>query len=160
MKKFYEEMIEINGVSKIFPSNSKNFKQLQIQDTFILPVEKAGIKWILRISDKVNISEKYLIETSQATSVEHQNLTGKKVMLEGELIQKIEYVANEATQSVNVSHSIVPFSTSVVLEKDFDMNSNIVVTPYIEDIFVKQIDERTILKNILVLLDVKDSNWI
>lgn len=160
MKKFCEEMIEVIGVSKIFPSSSKNFKQFQIQDTFILPVENAGIKCILRVSHKININERYLIETSLATSVEHQNLTGKKVMVEGELIQKIEYVANDTTESVKAAHSIVPFSTFVVLEKDFDINSDIAVTPYIEDIFAKQINEGTVLMNTLVLLDVKDSNWI
>lgn len=151
---------QIVGISKLFPHFSSNFKQLQVQNTFIVPEEKPDIESILCGSAYVNIKEKYIISTPKAVSIETQRLTGKKIIIEGEIIQKIEYIGNDKTQSVHAVHFITLFSSYIILNENLDTESNIVVTPYIEDVYIKQLNTRKIFANIMLLLDAKDLRCI
>ena len=52
-------------------------------------------------------------------SREGQILTGWKLIIEGVLDHKIEYVADLPEQSVHSAHFRVPFSTFIILPEDF-----------------------------------------
>jgi hypothetical protein len=160
LQKLQGELMELSGISSEFPSNSKSFKEFQLQEILYLPCEKPDIESILRTTADVKINKSHMILTPASTSYESLKLTGKKLIIEGELNHKIEYTANDISQSVHSSHFHVTFSTYIVLDESFNSEPNFVVTPYIEDIYIKQLGKRQIFQNALLLLDAKDLGCI
>lgn len=129
------------------------FKQFVVQETLELPEAKPDIEQIVKVIAQVVITSTRVIRTPAGTSMEGQVLTGYKLVVEGEVRQKIEYVADECTQSVHAAHFSVPFSTFIVLPTTYTLGTPVTVTPYIEDIYVELINERTIFKNVIILLN-------
>jgi hypothetical protein len=153
MASFVNNLIEYAGIADSFPSHPTSFKQFTVQETLELPCAKPDIEQITRVMANVKITSTRVIKTPDATSAEGQILTGWKLIVEGELIQKVEYVADEPTQSVHAAHFSVPFSTFIVLPKTFTQGSIVNVVPYIEDIYAQQIGKRCIFKNVTIFLN-------
>lgn len=158
MAKIINNLIEYAGIADNFPTNPTNFKQLSVQENLELPCAKPDIEQITRVMADIRILRTKVIHTPgsaavPAVSFEGQMLTGNKLSVEGVLIQKIEYVADEPTQSVHAAHFSVPFSTFIVLPANFVKGTIVNVIPYIEDIYVKQIGKRNIFKNVTIILD-------
>lgn len=146
-------LIEYSGIADVFPNNPKAFKQLTVQENLTIPSVKPDVEQLLRVIANVEITDTRVIKTPVSTSQEGQILTGYKLLIEGELVQKIEYVADEETQSVHAAHFKVPFSTFIVLPFDYKEGSQITVVPYIEDIYVQQLDKRNLFKNVVLFLN-------
>lgn len=127
------------------------FKQLSKEEYLKIPCQKPDIEEILSTLVEVEIVNTKIIDTPIMTSLEGQNLTGKKLIIEGILDQKIEYVALLPEQSVHSAHFRVPFSTFIVLPPDF-IEENLAVEGVIEDVFTEKIDCRTIFKNVTFLV--------
>lgn len=143
-------------IIEVFPTS---FKQLSVDETVKIPCQKPDAQQILGTLVDIVIFNTKVIETIKATSLEGQTLTGFKLIIEGKLNQKVEYVAEEPEQSVHAAHFIVPFSTFIVLPEDFDPNTTIEIEAFIEDIFTKLIDKRTIFKNVTFRLLAKFSSF-
>ena len=101
-------------------------------------------------------------------------LTGRKLIIEGVLNQKVVYTALLPTQPVHSAHYSVPFSAFMIAYAKFegmtydiendcfsytpgqpitvDLNEEFNVIPYIEDIFAYALDQRTIFKNVTLFL--------
>lgn len=154
MASIVKGLIEYSGIADLFPVDPKCFKQLTVQENLIIPSVKPDVEQIVRVIAEVLITHTRVIKTPISTSKEGQILTGWKLIVEGELAQKVEYVADEPTQSVHAAHFKVPFSTYVVLPQNFNDCCTINVVPYIEDIYVQQIDKRTLFKNVVLFIDV------
>lgn len=152
MGSFVSNLIEYSGIADNLPVNPTAFKQFSVQETMCLPAAKPDIEQIIKVMAEVVITSTRVIKTPKATSLEGQILTGYKLIVEGEVRQKVEYVADEPTQSVHAAHFNMPFSTFIILPEDFEIGTPLVVTGYIEDIFAQQIDKRCIFKNITVLV--------
>lgn len=148
-------LIEISGISDIKPINPTMFKQLSVQENLEIPSAKPDIEQIVSVNVGIKIKNTYVINTPVGFSREGQNLTGHKLVVEGLLIQKVEYVADEPTQSVHAAHFEVPFSTYIVLPLGFVPGTKLDVTGYIEDIYVQLLCKRTIFKNVTILLDAR-----
>lgn len=129
-----------------------NFKQFSVQETLEIPCAKPDVEQIVKVMAEVLIISTRVIKTPKATSAEGQILTGFKLIVEGEISQKIEYVADEPTQSVHAAHFHIPFSTFIVLPEDFTVGTYLTVTGYIEDIYALLVDKRTIFKNVTILI--------
>jgi len=74
------------------------------------------------------------------------------VIVEGELKQTVQYVADEITQPVHGTHFNVPISVYIVLPPNFDEASCVSVEGYIEDIYAEMLNKRQIFKNTTILL--------
>jgi hypothetical protein len=148
--------VEIEGINtQCIPSNVDAFKQFNVEETVCIPDRKPDIEQVLKVIAKVNITSTRIIRTPIGTSLEGQILTGWKVIVEGEVEQKVQYVAELPDQPSHVADFIIPFSTFVVLPQDFVVGTPTTVTPFIEDVFVEQLDKRCIFKNITILLTVE-----
>lgn len=101
-------------------------------------------------------------------------LTGRKLIVEGTISQKVVYTALLPTQPVHSAHYSIPFSAYIIAYAKFkdmpydienncfaytagqpivvDLNEEFSVTPYIEDIFAYALDPRTIFKNVTLFL--------
>lgn len=152
MASFVSNLIEYSGIADVLPTAPHAFKQFNVQENVCLPIAKPDIEQLTKIMAEVVITSTRVIKTPVATSLEGQILTGFKLIVEGEVRQKVEYVADEPTQSVHAAHFNIPFSTFIVLPATYVQGTPLVVTGYIEDIYAKQIDKRCIFKNITILL--------
>ena len=155
-----KDLVEISGLADNFPVNPTTFKQLSVQETLCIPKVKPDCEQIVSVTAEIVITSTNVVKTPgsaalHAISYEGQTLTGHKLIVEGLLCQKVEYVADEPTQSVHAAHFNVPFSSFIVLPSNFVIGTPIKVTGYIEDIFIELLDKRTIFKNVTVLLDAK-----
>lgn len=152
MSDLVRNLIQYVGISDHIPENSTVFKQLNVEETFCLPVEKPDIEQIVKVVAQLQVTSTKVIKTPKGTSLEGHVLTGWKLVIEGFVNQKIQYVADEPTQSVHAAHARIPFSTFIVLPGNFIPGTPITVNGYIEDIFAMQTDRRCIFKNITILL--------
>lgn len=145
-------LIEYNGIDVCRKNNLKNFKQVNYESTFCVPGQKPDIEQIVKVYAKTSISKSEIVKTPVGKSLEGQEVTGYKLLISGDINYKIQYVANEATQSVHTFHKCVPFCGYVVLPKNFNTGVYISPSALIEDISVEQIDCRCVYSNITLLL--------
>lgn len=73
-------------------------------------------------------------------------------MLAGDIEYKVEYVANELTQSLHTAHTTFPFCGYIVLPEKFNINTIISASVAVEDIYADQTDLRCIYNNITMML--------
>ncbi len=98
-------------------------------------------------------------------NLEGKVLTGRKLIIEGQLCQKIQYTANVPVQSVHNAEFFVPFSSFIVIPKEVtfigpggsmitvdSLNVNFEVSACIEDVSACLNTERNILKQVTLLL--------
>lgn len=151
-------LIEYDGILDILPEYEDGvgaFKEFIIEEMLQIPTEKPDIEQIVKITSNINISETRIIDTPLGKSLEGQIVTGKKAVVKGRVLQKIEYVADEPTQSVHGAHFNIPFCNFIVLPEDYTDKELVIVTGYIEDIYAEQIGKRNIYKAVTILLDAE-----
>lgn len=145
-------LIEYNGIDDCMTNNIKNFKEVNFESTFCVPCQKPNIEQIVKVYGKTEILRYEIVKTPIGVSLEGQKVTGYKLLVCGDIKYKIQYVADEATQSVHTFHQCMPFCGYIVLPEKFNKDSYINPVSLIEDISVEQIDERCVYANITLLL--------
>jgi len=149
--------IEIIGIATVdqFPIlvPLDRFKQFIVDETLVIPTEKPDVEQITSIMVEASITNSKTIATP----------TGLKIIVNGELTQKIIYTANEPTQSVHSAYFVKQFCTFIEIPLMIPAGSNVinilqglnitlddVVTAgpnvLVEDLSVTLIDGRTIKK--------------
>lgn len=172
-------LVEGIGITEFesLPKNPVWFTELTAAGILKLPEEKPDIGQLLSVTVEPEIIYTHIVKTLITSSNEGHKLAGVKLIIDLKLRQKIKYTADEPTQRVhsanfeNVLKSIyviLPQShLDPATDKYFDVinlfkQGKLVATPYIEDIYAKVQDKRTIYKNIALLIDVtvkKLSRW-
>ena len=150
-----KDFIKYEGTAQQLPQFTEPLaavKELNVAEVLDLPPAKPDIELILNVKAELVILSTKVIRTPIAQSLEKQTLTGWKLVIEGELKQVIQYVADERCQSIHGFHANVPFSTFIVLPPDFDETQCVTVEGYIEDIYAELICTRKVFKNITLLL--------
>ena len=150
--------IEISGITKEYNFKSKLFKQFEVQEYIELPKEKPDAEEIIKVAVSAKVTSTKIISTPCSISNEGQRLTGSKLIVQGNIFEKIEYIASDPTQSVHAAEFSKPFSSFIMLDKCKE-NFTYDVNCYIEDVYVKQIDKRKIFKNIMLLLNAVPLNY-
>lgn len=147
----------------MLPKNSLYFKEEDICKVLYLPPQKPNIETLLDILVWPEVKDIKITETIEGTSEEGQNLTGVKLNIELKIKGKITYVANDLCQSVHSAHFEDLKSFFVILPKkinnrdvyDLVASRRINVIPYVESVYGRIINEKTIHKSILIFIDVK-----
>lgn len=155
--------VETYGIAQELPQSPQYFTQISIPEILTIPEQKPDIEELVSVTVEPEIVASHLIDTPCVISYEGQLLSGKKLIVEVKLKEKITYIADEPTQSNHAAHfDQAVKSIFIVLPEELAgtpiqtllQQNMIVVTPYIEDIFVMMRDKRTIFKNITMLIDV------
>ncbi|GAA0066757.1 TPA: DUF3794 domain-containing protein [Clostridium perfringens] len=153
-------------------SENPYWLQMSIPETLNIPTQKPDMEQINSVNVSVNILRQEVIKVPESATVNGElqpNLegkisTGRKIIVEGELCQKIVYTANDEEQSVHSAHFYVPFSSYIVVPKELNISSDPTAAPVdslninyqvnacIEDVIVRMVDERTILKQVTMLV--------
>lgn len=159
----------ISEVSKIISENPY-WMQMNIPETLTIPSQKPDAEQINSVNISVDIFRAEVIKVPLSPSngvggfipnLEGKISTGRKLIIEGQLCQKIGYTADYPEQPYHSADFYVPFSSYIVMPKevkfadgtkkdplyvDFQVNS------CIEDVSIKLLDSRTILKHVTMLL--------
>ncbi|MCT4605599.1 MAG: DUF3794 domain-containing protein [Marinisporobacter sp.] len=133
--------------------------QISIPESLILPEQKPDIEQINSVNISVEILRKKVIVTPNSDGVENQEgklLTGRKLIVEGQLCQTINYTAAVPEQSVHSAHFVVPFSAFIVLADPISgtdpLDLNFDVNACVEDVFILNVCPRQIFKNVTLFL--------
>lgn len=161
-------LVEGIGIADVLPTNPLYFTEVTIPETVEIPCEKPDMEQLISVMvDTQIISTKVAHTPVDVTSPEGQHLSGCKLIVELKLRQKVKYVADEPTQSVHAAHfenvmqsvyvvvpcNVVIGGVTYTIEEALRLGK-VVITPYIEDIYAKMVDKKTIFKNIALLIDV------
>ncbi|MGL4742094.1 MAG: DUF3794 domain-containing protein [Sarcina sp.] len=155
MGNFVRNLIEYQGVDlmdgEICGLDTTSFKQATIDVNLCVPEEKPDIEQIVKVVIKKKVVKYRIVKTPKGVSAEGQEITGNKLLVMGDLILKINYVANEPTQTMHSFHVTIPFCEYVVLPLGFKGLSIVAPEIYIEDIYVEQQDCRCLFGNVTLL---------
>jgi hypothetical protein len=152
------------GIATSFPTLGATpmFSQVSISEIVKIPEQKPDMEQLVSIVESIDILSTKVVNTGVGTSQEGQILTGKKLIVEVLVKQKVTYVADEPTQSVHAAHFEKPYSIFVVVPADLIatvdelfLQEKLVVKPYIEDICGIMVDKRTAFKCTALFLNVE-----
>lgn len=152
------------GVAENLPQNPLYFKEIIVDDKLCIPMEKPDIEGLISITSQVNIVSTKLICTEKKKSLEGQNLSGCKLIIEYKVKDLVLYTANEVTQPVHSAHYesnlkstfiVVPCEINGVNIQNLLDECKLSVNSYIEDICARNKDIRTINRCLTLLIDVE-----
>ena len=169
----YNEAIDVTGLCN--PSDVTEtlnrypyWMQMYLPETLCIPAQKPDAESLNSVNVSVNILRNEVIKTPSSTpleSLEGKILTGRKLIVEGQLCQLVEYTANDTEQSVHSAHFYVPFSAYIVVPETItftlsddttitvdSLNVDFQVNACIEDLSVQLLNERTVLKRVTLLV--------
>ena len=140
--------------------NTDVFTQFCTVENVILPENLPDIEQIVSCVVDPEIISIKTINTMKGLSYEGQHLTGKKVVIELRLKQKILYVAECRTQSVHVLENDFFQSVYIVIPCRIEGTDPEYLIKYkylkpeitIEDIYFKQTGKRSVFKNICMMV--------
>lgn len=153
MASITRDLIEYCGISDCLYLDNTSFTQLNVEDEVCLPCQKPDIEQIVKVYSSAKIKNTKVIKTPKGTSLEGNKLTGYKLIVEGELIHKIQYVSDSCAQSVHAANCSIPFISFIILPEDFCPTSYINANVLIEDIYANQVDCRCMYINTTLLLN-------
>lgn len=147
------------------------WKQMYISESLQIPAQKPDIEQINSIDVSVSILRAEVIKTPRSyddtgvlpvaqPNMEGRLLSGRKLIIEGQLCQKVVYTALETSQPLHSAHFYVPFSSFIVVPEQItfetvtedSFNVNFDVNTCIEDVTSCVIDKRSILKQVTLML--------
>lgn len=141
--------------------------EFYIPEIVDIPVEKPDIEDIVSIHSYIELISERVIKTPTVTGYslngvpvagedipnsECTNLTGRKLIIEGLLKQKIVYTAAVPDQTLHSAHFSIPFSVFIIVAGDTPLSQNFRVYPYIEDIYACKLSERSVFKNTTIFI--------
>ncbi|MCT4565397.1 MAG: DUF3794 domain-containing protein [Maledivibacter sp.] len=155
MTSIIKNAIQYTGLSnkEDFCLIKESFNHIFIQEDLIVLYPKPNIKKVIKVMTDISITDERVISTAVGTSLEGQVLTGKKIIIEGELVEQIEYACDDIKQSIYTACFKIPFCSYIVVPNNVTQNSVIEIRAYIEDIFIQKIDERKLFLNGILLLE-------
>ncbi|MGL4877015.1 SPOCS domain-containing protein [Paraclostridium dentum] len=132
----------------------ESFKQIILDSTLKLPCKNKGDIEIVDTFLEVEITRQEIIETIKGKSCEGEILTGSKLVVDGTLHERIEYIELCSDQSVHVAEYNIPFNTFIVLPPNCDIYNDVIVESTIENFDVKVLCNGNIYQNLALLLKV------
>lgn len=151
-------------------TDSGAWTEFYLPEIIDIPTQKPDIEGLVEVNSTVEIISQRVIKTplvngytnADGTVVSGQsisnsectNLTGRKLIIEGLLKQKVIYTASteEGDQPLHSAHFSMPFSTFIIIEKDTQLSQRFKITSYIEDVFACKLCERSIFKNTTIFM--------
>lgn len=136
-----------------------SFKQICIDEYLWIPNKKPNIEEINDIKVKINIDKYNVIKTSKCESSEGQILSGYKLIIHGYVNQLIEYTSCEPSRIVHTINYDAPFSTFIILPRNFKIGSKIDIDSIIEDVSYDVVDNRCFFRNVTILILAKITSF-
>ena len=156
-------------LEKVLQCNPKSdeWVEFYIPEIVDIPEQKPDIEDIVSVSSCIELISQRVIKTPTVSDAvqngvlvpgekipnsECTNLTGRKLIIEGLLKQKIVYTAAVPEQTLHSAHFEIPFSVFIIVAPSTPLSQNFRVYPYIEDIFACKLSERSVFKNTTIFI--------
>lgn len=159
------DQVDIKGVATreqleaivIGASPDDLWTQFVVSENLRVPSRKPDIEQINSLNSYIEIISQRVVSTPNsegADNLEGTALTGKKLIIEGILKQKITYTADirSGSQPLHSLHFDVPFSVFIMVPDTVIGSSLFKIEPYIEDIFVCARSSREVFKNTTIFI--------
>ncbi|MCF8010378.1 MAG: DUF3794 domain-containing protein [Clostridiales bacterium] len=132
----------------------RNWTEISIPEVLAVPDKKPSIEQINKVFIDVKIISQKIISTPNVNTenLEGSLVTGRKLIIEGMLEQKVLYTADVPEQSIHTTHFNVPFSAFIVLREDTTLEDEFDIDICVEDVFVDSFSPREIFKNVTLFL--------
>ncbi|MEG1423849.1 MAG: hypothetical protein RSC53_03720 [Peptostreptococcaceae bacterium] len=128
------------------------FKELSIVNEYELKSYEPDIKEIVSIFTSAQIDQYYEIDSMKNISVENEQSTGKKVIIKGVAMDRIEYLTSSANSSLYMLERSKPFSVFINLPNDYD-GEEIYFKPKCDNVFYKILGKRNIFVSSLISIE-------
>lgn len=142
---------------------SNKWVQLFVPKILDIPSQKPSMEGIVTVNTCAQIISQRVIKTPTVTGYTNSAgvavpgteigngectfLTGRKLIVEGIITQKVVYTSLTENQALHSANFMIPFSTFIIVEADTPLSTEFRLYPYIEDVFVYMLSERTIFSN-------------
>lgn len=142
---------------------SRQWVQFFIPKILDIPAEKPDMEGIVSVNSQIKIISQRVINTpvvtgytlpngeflpgEQIPNAECTHLTGKKLIIEGIILQKVIYTALVPDQALHSASFSIPFSVFIIIEKDEPLTQDFMLYTYMEDAFTCRLSERSIFSN-------------
>lgn len=131
--------------------------QFFIPEIVDIPSQKPDVESVDTIYSSVEIISQRVIKTPvlanpALTNWEGTLLTGRKLVIEGLLKQKIVYTAARSDQPLHSAHFIKPFSVFIIIDGDTLLSQVFKIETCLEDIYSCRLSERNIFKNTTIFI--------
>lgn len=153
---------EIQSVLSCTPITDK-WIQFFVSKIVDIPIQKPSSEGVVSVNSCIEIISQRVIKTPTVTgytnssgvfipgieigNAECSHLTGRKLVIEGTITQKIIYTALLENQALHSFTYLLPFSTFLILDPDTPLSTEFRIFPYLEDVFVCQLSERSFFTN-------------
>lgn len=153
---------EIENALTCMPLTDK-WVQFFVSKIVDIPSMKPSAEGIVSVNSCVEIISQRVIKTPTVTgytnsagvlipgitigNAECSLLTGRKLIIEGTITQKIIYTALLEEQPLHSATFIYPFSTFIILDPDTPLSMEFRIYPYLEDVFVGKLSDRSFFTN-------------
>lgn len=143
------------------------FKEINVYKNIKINTRNNKIYDIENTNPKVEVSsvkviDSKIIETMQGTSLEGQYISGKKLIIVGNINLSLILTyanrqnRNKSSKRKQIINTYLPFSTFIVIPKDISDKENVELRYLIEDTTVVKINKEQILISATILLQYLD----
>lgn len=142
---------------------SDQWVQFFVPKILDIPAQKPDMEGIVSVNSTVEIISQRVVKTPVVTgytrpdgvfvpgedipNAECTHLTGKKLIIEGVIRQKVIYTALVADQALHSASFAIPFSTFIIVSGDEPLSQDFLVYPYLEDVFACRLSNRSVFSN-------------
>lgn len=155
MSNIYKNLIEYSGISNYIPKDISCYREFNVDSIVNLTKDRPKIDEIIKISASHKINSTRIIKTPIGKSLEGQELTGKKYMIEGELNFRVDYLSENEDSKVYCTYYKEYFATSIVLQQDIINSTMFIPTIFIEEINGEVLNNEQVLIITTILASVE-----
>lgn len=122
-------------------------KRLCVREKLYIHPQKPDAKELLETIVNVHIYDIRILKANKA-------MPSCSVIVQGQLYQQIEYIAENSSELKAIAFFSMPFSTQIALPESYVFNTPIKINPTVMDVYVHLLDKRIIMKNVSLSLCV------
>lgn len=144
MKKASKTNISYSGLNESIPENINVFNHKTINKIIKLNDLFLDIDEILSLNIGYNLDHNKIVKTGKGISIEGEELTGIKLISEGNFIIRIDYCGKNDGCIYTFRESI-DFNNAINIPYEWGYNKKINQHIYIEDVSCEKINEREVI---------------
>ena len=152
LKNREEERITTKSNTLYLEGMLSTFKEFSIENEYELKEYEPSIGDVVNVSTSAKIDSYYEITSIKNKSIENEESTGKKVIIKGIVIDRIEYLTASEDSALYMLERSQPFSVFINLPNDYD-GEEIYFKPKSENVFYKSLGDRAIFTSSLITID-------
>ena len=157
---FYSYSLDNNSMKNVnmksnilyFEGALSTFKQFSIENEYMLKNFEPSISDIVSVTSKAKVEHYYDIDSIKNKSVDNLTSTGKKVIVNGFVINRVEYLSDNENPSVYVLERTEPFTIFINLPSDYN-SEDAIFKANCDNVFYKTTSPRGIFVSSLISIE-------